>query len=135
MSKKIIVLLAIAAFIVYGFLMGAIFGSRTSICSKKGCGCFNQPNEVPCNSCASTDSIFYTFIINYDKDCSSKEIVLCEDNKIVGKRYDVDEKSCRYNFKLFGGTIKGWTLAIKTLFFGYPGADNTPIVSVPSSSP
>jgi len=75
-----------------------------------------------------------TFIINVEKDCSSKEIVICENDKAVGKRFDVDYGSCKYNLKFFGGTIDNWILSIRTLLFGYPGSEDIEEVSVGQTS-
>ena len=134
MDKKIIIISGIIAFIIFGFLMGAIIDFKPTFCTQKGCYCHNQLEEIPCNDCGSSDPLFMTFIINVEKDCSSKEIVICENDKAVGKRFDVDYGSCKHNLKFFGGTIDNWILSIRTLLFGYPGSEDIEEVSVGQTS-
>jgi hypothetical protein len=55
--------------------------------------------EVPCNSCSIVKSYFYTFIINYGKECPGLEILQYNGTTMIGERFEIDKSSCRNRFR------------------------------------
>ena len=98
---KIIVGIIIALFIVVGLIV-PMFISDINLCEKRGCFCQNDLSEIPCNSCSISKPIFITGILNVWKTCSGKEIILCDNNKKVGVKYDINFTDYRLTFNIFG---------------------------------
>ena len=70
-------------------------------CSKKGCFCREDSQEIPCNSCGIAKPILITGIFNVVKMCSGTEVILCQNSNKVGVRYDVEQSTCKNKFFFF----------------------------------
>ena len=125
MDKKILIIVIILTVVVLGFVIGFISPPHVTVCTLKDCGCYNKSEEVPCNYCGASDPIFRTFIINFEKACSARDIVRCENNQYVGRRVDINNCNGPYYWTFFGGTIESYSLFIKRLIYGtnYPYTD------------
>ncbi|MBU0760137.1 MAG: hypothetical protein KJ600_01120 [Nanoarchaeota archaeon] len=93
--------------IVLTLLFNFISGFSAS-CTLIGCPCQNWveipgtpsgniTGERPCNTCTLANPVFVSILFNVVRHCEYKEIIICEDGESVGKRYDKENKVCRYD--------------------------------------
>ncbi len=106
MKKWWIVGIVIIFIIILGFIIGLILPATNAGCTLMGCFCQGNDGEKPCNSCSFSDQVFTTGILNAVKKCSASEFIICENNKQVGTRIDLENKICRIDWILFGYNLK-----------------------------
>ena len=121
MNKRLLILTIIFLIIILGFLVAFLLGAfiklearmNTQISSRDSlfsdmflqeiplCTmmyCFpSNPNgrqEIMCNGCTLIRYIFTTGILNVQRECSAKEIMIYDNAQLVGIRYE--KSSCRY---------------------------------------
>ena len=98
-TKRIIIIIVLV-FILFGFIFGLFFDG-IGACTAMYCNCPSEGSaEVPCNRCSTWDPLFATFIIDYGKSCSARQIIICEEGERT-IRYDLDETTCKYRFEFF----------------------------------
>ena len=104
MKKRNLILVIIGTIIILGFVIGGLWPESGTECTKMACHCDLQEvplTEFPCNSCGVIDPIFVTGIFNIVRECSGREIVICEDYKDVGTRFDIGG-SCDFKIRFLG---------------------------------
>ena len=102
-KKETIIILIIIAIIVLGFIIGAVLPeTEGGSCTLMACPCDGVSGERLCNSCSFPNHIFTTGILNVVQQCPAQEIITCENNQETGKRYDIGEDGCEYDWNFFG---------------------------------
>ncbi len=91
MDKKIILIIIIALILsgfIFAFMMNSIALEGRVNCTKIGCNCAANPEaaELPCNFCTKTTYYYYTSILNVEKSCQAREIIICENGEQVGEK-------------------------------------------------
>ena len=94
----IIIIVIIVLIIILGFVIAA-FISESTICTKMGCPCRGIEGERPCNSCTISNYIFVSRVINIANVCDATEIITCENDLQVDKRFE--KSDCKYELRFF----------------------------------
>ena len=102
MKKSLSILSIIIAILIVGFILGFVL-PKGRLCTELACLCvqnFTEPftGERPCNFCEQVDPIFFTGLINLVNSCDVREIIICQEGKQIGERFDID-KGCKIQLK------------------------------------
>lgn len=103
MKRSLIVFIIFA---VAGFLVGAIFPKKDIACTMMWCPCEGVVGERICNTCFFSDYLFATGIINISRRCRASEIIVCENDKVVDSKIDMENKKCSIELSVFGFNLK-----------------------------
>ncbi len=92
--------------IVAGFAIGTLSPESPMLCTMMACLCTDVDGERTCNTCSYSDPVFTTGIVNVAKQCTVREIIVCENGTQVDSRYDMENKKCRTLWRIFGVDLR-----------------------------
>lgn len=101
-DRRLLSGLIIVLVIVPGLVAGLFLSGPSWFCTEMGCPCQGVEGERSCNSCFSTDYIFFTGLINVKQRCTAPEMIECRNGKQVDRRVDYTQQSCQSNLELLG---------------------------------